>query len=777
MTMKFTLHISLLTKALLHTLYCLLILIIALLSSACSTVKYVPEDKTLLSKVSLVTNRTAINPKHYRQYVRQEPNVKWLGVARVPLSLYNASGRDSTWMNRVLRRLGEAPSIYDSIRTQQSADYIRLALRNKGYLSAEVTYDTTTIKRRTQVVYHLQPGYIYTVRRWRIECSDSTMATYIDSAKGQSLLVEGMPLSSTTLDAERSRLVTYLRHKGYYYYHKDLISFVADSAHHEKGVDLTMRLLMGKDSLRTQRRYRIGEVRVFINVLNTDADIDSLYYRNRIYYFKRGTSLPLSYELLHRSIHIDPGYYYDERRTINSYRSLGALPIVKSSVLRFVDMSDSTSLRADVSLQLNKPHAITAQVEGTNTAGDLGVAASLAYTHKNLFRGGEVFNFKVRGAYEAIGSIEGYDAGDYLEFNSEASLKFPTLLLPFFNREHRHVVSTSEITASYSLQNRPEFRRRVTTGAWRYAWTRHGSRMHHVYDLVSLNYVSMPWVSDTFHRLYLAQANNYNSLMRYSYNDLFIMSSAYSFTLQARTNTEANGNFYRNNGYQIKGKIETAGNLLQAYAQLFRVKRDTLGQREVFGVVYSQYVKLDADFVKHWSINERNSLVLHLGAGIAIPYGNSKVVPYEKRYFAGGANSVRGWSARELGPGSYRPTDGLVNYITQTGNIKLDFNLEYRTNFWGKLHGAMFVDAGNVWTIRDYHDQVGGLFKPLTFYKQIAVSYGLGLRFDLGYFVLRFDGAMKAINPSGQTQQQRYPLISPNFRRDFTLHFAVGYPF
>lgn len=749
--------------------------IMATLFIACAPTKYVPPQNTLLSEVALTSNRTAIKPKHYRQYVRQEPNVSWLGVARVPLAIYNTSGSDSTWLNRVLRRLGEAPSIYDSLQAQQSADYIQLALRNKGYLSATVHYDTLTTKRQTKVTYHLRPGHIYTVRQLHKAHSDSAIAAQVDSIQKQSLLYEGMPLSSTILDAERTRVATHLRNKGYFFYHKDLISFIADSTHQEKGVDLTMRFVQGKDSLRTQQRYRIGHVHVFIDVLNEDTNIDSIHYRNRIYYFKRGTRLPLSYELLHRSIHFDVGDYYDERRTTSSYHSLGALPIIKSSALRFADLHDRDLLRAMVYIQLNKPNAITAELEGTNTAGDLGAAASVAYTHKNRFRGGETFTVKLRGAYEAIGRIEGYDRGDYVEFNSEATLKFPTLLAPFFNTTQRHVVASSEISASYSLQNRPEFRRRVTTGTWRYTWTRHGSRLRHSYDLLSLNYVSMPWVSNTFHRLYLDQANNYNSLMRYSYNDLFIMSSAYGITFLSKSPSENNS--YRHNGYQIKGKIETAGNLLQAYSHLFRTKRDAHGQREVFGVAYSQYVKFDADFVKHWSIDERNSLVFHTAAGVSIPYGNSKVVPYEKRYFSGGANSVRGWAARELGPGAYRPEDGLINYITQTGNIKLDLNLEYRTNFWGKLHGAAFIDAGNVWTIRRYQDQAGGVFQPLTFYKQLAASYGLGIRLDLGYFVLRFDGGMKAINPAAQSHKERYPLLHPRFSRDFTLHFAVGYPF
>ncbi len=167
---------------------------------------------------------------------------------------------------------------------------------------------------------------------------------------------------------------------------------------------------------------------------------------------------------------------------------------------------------------------------------------------------------------------------------------------------------------------------------------------------------------------------------------------------------------------------------------------------------------------------------MHAALGVAVPYGNSNILPYEKRYFSGGANSVRGWSVRELGPGSFQGHDGRIDFINQTGDIKLDLNVEYRTHLFWKLDGAAFIDAGNIWTIRDYKDQPGGQFRIDEFWRQIAVSYGLGIRLNLGYFILRFDGGMKAINPSYK-DRRHYPIAHPNFKRDFTFHFAVGMPF
>ena len=201
------------------------------------------------------------------------------------------------------------------------------------------------------------------------------------------------------------------------------------------------------------------------------------------------------------------------------------------------------------------------------------------------------------------------------------------------------------------------------------------------------------------------------------------------------------------------------------------------GQHTILGIAYAQYAKFDFEYAKSFLINERNSVAFRLALGMAVPYGNASILPYEKRYFSGGANSVRGWSVRELGPGSFSGKDGKIDFINQTGDIKLDLSLEYRTYLFWKLHGAFFIDAGNIWTLRNYAEQPGGQFDIIKFYRQIAVSYGLGFRLNFDYFILRFDMGMKAVNPAYTTAKQHYPFLSPNFRRDFTFHFAVGLPF
>ena len=275
----------------------------------------------------------------------------------------------------------------------------------------------------------------------------------------------------------------------------------------------------------------------------------------------------------------------------------------------------------------------------------------------------------------------------------------------------------------------------------------------------------MPWISDTFKREYLESETSRNAILRYNYEDLFITKLGFGYS-------------YANGPVALKTNIETSGNLLQLGSNVFGAEKDANGHYRLFNIAFAQYVKADFDITRSIAIDQSNQVVLHLGFGIAYPYGNSSVLPFEKRYFAGGANSVRGWSVRSLGPGKFKERDGRINFINQTGDMKLDLNAEYRTHLFWKLDGAAFIDAGNIWTLRQYDIQPGGQFRFNDFYKQLAVGYGLGVRFNMGYFILRFDLGMKAINPAfEEAEDEHYPILHPRFSRDYAFHFAVGLPF
>ena len=318
----------------------------------------------------------------------------------------------------------------------------------------------------------------------------------------------------------------------------------------------------------------------------------------------------------------------------------------------------------------------------------------------------------------------------------------------------------------YDSQDRPEFHRRILSAAWRYKWQPQNHHDSYRIDFVDLNYVFMPWVSETFRREYLDNPTNPNAILSYNYKDLFIMKTGFGYS-------------YSNRRLSIRTNLEAGGNLLNLYTSIFGGNKNSDGQYKVFDIAYAQYVKADVDFSHNLLSQERqDQLVFHVGLGVAYPYGNSTVLPFEKRYFSGGANSVRGWTVRSLGPGNYKDKDGRINFITQTGDMKLDLNLEYRTHLFWKFGGAAFIDAGNIWTLRNYESQPGGQFTMLGLWQDLAVSYGLGLRLNFEYFVLRFDLGMKAINPAYKTEDEaHYPLIHPRMSRDFAFHFAVGMPF
>ena len=229
--------------------------------------------------------------------------------------------------------------------------------------------------------------------------------------------------------------------------------------------------------------------------------------------------------------------------------------------------------------------------------------------------------------------------------------------------------------------------------------------------------------------------------------------------------------------HAFRANIETAGNLLNGFSHLLGEEKNERGQYTLFNIAYAQYVKGDVDYTHLIRFDRRNQLAIHAGFGIAYPYGNSRILPFEKRYFSGGANSVRGWSVRGLGPGKFKGSNGAIDFINQTGDMKLDLNAEYRTFLFWKFDGAVFVDAGNIWTLRNYEEQPGGQFKLDEFYKQIAVAYGIGLRLNFDYFVLRFDMGMKAVNPAYENYKEHFPIVNPRFSRDFSFHFAVGLPF
>ena len=720
------------------------------LLAACSATKFVPDESYLLEKVELKADTKKFNVASLEPYIRQKANSKWFSVFKIPLGTYALSGRDTTrWINRTLSKIGEEPVVYDTLQAQLSCNDLKLALQNMGYMNAEVDLTTRAKGKRLTAIYTLHPGTPFFINSVRYDIQDSVIARMLDLGNpDRQELKAGDPFTVTRLEEERKRITRILMDSGYYRFHKDFIQYGADSTAGQNQINLMLHLLPYRPNSGAPEtlhpRYSIR------NVTFSSNDSAKIHLRPRV---------------LRRSTLIKEGDLFSATQLQRTYANFARMQAVRYTNIRFTEAPDTTLLDCDINISTNKPSSISFQPEGTNTAGDLGAAASVTYENRNLFRGSELLSIQLRAAYEAITGLEGYQNKDYQEYGVETKLTFPRFVAPLLSRSfRRRSIATSELSLNWNLQNRPEFHRRVFSTAWRYHWNEPRHHISYRYDFFDINYVYMPWISSRFKADYLDNVTSRNAILRYNYEDLFILKMGFGLAFNDGENA-------------LKVNVESAGNMLHAVSKMFRLPQNADGKYTLANIAYAQYVKFDVDFTRLFQFDERNSLAFHVGLGVAYPYGNSTILPFEKRYFSGGANSVRGWRVRELGPGTFKGTDGRIDFINQTGDMKLDMNLEYRTFLGWKLHGAVFVDAGNIWTLRNYAEQPGGQFRFNSFYRQIALAYGLGLRLNFDYFILRFDLGMKAVNPAYETSREHYPLLYPNFKRDFAFHFAVGLPF
>lgn len=757
------------------------IVVTALLLVGCSVSKFVPEGKYLLDEVHISSDNKEIKSSEMYSYVRQKPNSKWFSLVKLPMYIYCSSGKDSTkWINKILRKMGDAPRIYDARVAEETRMQILGAVQNKGYLGAQVSLEEKIKKNKLDTYYRISSGKPYIISSIDYNVEDYVIRDLLMNDSIHSGLKVGERFDVNQLEEERNKITQFLLNRGYYRFNKDYITFQADTVNGTYRIDLTMNIglnnMPNSSEISLHRQYSIRNVNYLMDVdysLNNGVNLDTMSYGGiNILYDKK---LFLRPGVIDSHNRIVSGKLYSNRDVMSTYSSLSRLGILKYSNIRFVEHleNDSTYLDAFVSLSKNKNKMLSFQVEGTNSAGDLGAAASVTYTHRNLFKGSETFTIKVRGAYEAVTGLEGYANNNYTEYGVESSLDFPEFMFPFLTSDFKKRVNAkSEVSIKYNWQIRPEFERTLASAAWSYRWNS-GRRANHRLDVLDINYIYMPYRSNTFIE-YLNYMDEVNPLLRYSYEDLFIVRLGYTYTYNsAGVTTQQTA---KKSSYSIRFNIEESGNLIYGFSKLIHKKPSDGESFRMGNISFAQYVKTDFDFAKNIMIDDRNSLVFHIATGVAIPYGNSKSLPFEKLYFSGGANSVRGWSVRSLGPGRYHGNSGSLDYVNHTGDIKLDLNVEYRTHLFWKLNGAAFIDAGNVWTLKSRYSDDTGQFAFNRFYKEIAVSYGLGVRFDLDFLILRFDGGMKAINPM-ESGADRFPVIRPDFSRDFAFHFAVGYPF
>ena len=766
--------------------YLCLVAMIAVALSSCSVSRHLPENAYLLDEVKVISEESPEVVSLLKTKVYQHPNIRTFGLFRLPLGVYSLSGKRNHFINRTLRNIGEAPRVYNDTLTQRSSEAMRLALVNQGYLKAQVDSKIDYEEHKAKVCYYAHPGRLYSVKSVRYLCMDTMMLGHILEDSVNSMLKAGMPFDANVLNDERSRLASLLQGVGYYGFKKDHVTYIADTARNSTDVALSVRIrsrVFSQDSVDGSpvysywKKYRIENVKYLMYPFSyayQPAYVFPDTSRVGNEYFLYDKTPPFRFSIIRYASHLAPGMLYDVNNVKKSYTSYGRLGALKYTNINFKETSDST-LDCYITLNPAKRVAMSAELDFTNTAGDVGASASLSFTHRNLFHGSETFMIKFRGAYENITHLTDYETGKFLEYGVDMSLNFPRFIAPFIRDEvQRRSMATTQLDLQYNTQTRPEFDRNVFSASWSYLWNS-TKQIRHRFDLVGVNFVSVPRKDKYFISNYLDQYSSRNSIMKFNYEDLFIFRTGYDFYYTS-PNAGVTKNYF-DVSHSVRAHVETSGNLLHLFSRALKLERDSIGQYHIFNLAYAQYLKSDVAWTMNMNLGRRNNVLFHIETGVAYPYGNSRMLPFEKRYYAGGANGVRGWSVRGLGPGRYVSRNGTIDYINQSGDIKLDLSLEYRMPLFWKLDGAVFVDAGNIWTIYNYDDQPGGVFLWDEFYKQIAVSYGMGIRLDLNFLVLRLDAAMKAINPVYAEGPLRYPISHPRFGRDFAWHFAVGYPF
>jgi len=757
---------------------------------SCSSTKFIPEGEYLLDRVKIESDIPDYKTLELNPYIRQQPNFKMFGLNKTMFQIYNLAGKDSTkWFNRFLKKIGEKPVIFDSTLVTKTNWELQKFFINIGYLDVDVSSATTIKDKKARVAYKIVGNTPYRIHEYSSKIEDDSIGKLLNgeellqgiigepASERVSLVKKNMLFDRNILDQERERITNLLRNRGYYTFNKYYISYDAtDSALVENQVDVKMKLDLFRelqpdgtyiDTL--HKIYYFDHVYIYLdydplktNRLSDYKISDSIVSRGHTIYYQ-GNKPTIRPRILLNNSFLTPQRPYSQLRediTYSAYSSLNALNNIHINYEEF-QRNDTARLNAYILAMPAKKQSISYSIEGTNTSGNLGVASSVNYTHRNLFYGAETFNFKVRGAYEAVSDFK----NPYLEIGGEVSIHIPKFVFPFLqNLFTRRVRTSTELALSYNHQSRPEYDRTLSSGGIRYIWQQWGrSSGRHQFDLLDIDYVYIPRIDSLFMNRLPVNARYFG------YSNQFIVGMGYSYSQSTFDPLRK-----QKNAHSLRFSFESAGNTLYGINTLLQAQKNEQGSYKLFNTYFAQFVKGDIDYARTLIIDHQNSVAWRIGGGIGFPYGNSDILPFEKRYYSGGANSVRAWQVRELGPGNFHSDS--TNFYFQSGDIKLNFNIEYRTRFFWKLEAAAFIDAGNIWTIKDYSGQEGGVFKFNSFYKQIAFGYGLGLRLDMDFFLLRLDCGWKAYDPA-RSGKESWALLHPNFRNNWAWHFAVGYPF
>lgn len=742
---------------------------------SCNLTKNIPENQYLLSSVD-IKNDTKVATADIETYLRQLPNNK------LRLGVYNMASDTVGWFNKQLMKMGQAPVIYSAKETDSSVKELKQELFNVGYFNAKIDTFLSPKGKKIQVTYDISGGIPYRIKQYEYQISDSTMATIMGKAMQayyvKSLITSGDQFNSDQINAEMERVANVMRNVGYADFTKEYVYVKVDSTLNSHEVDLFLDIYPSKDSL-GYKRYKFNNINIYSGYSadqlssNQRTGNPRMRYADTTYYkglnIIRGKNNFLRNSVISKNNYIRKGNYFSDYMLSNTYEAYSKMGAVKQiNISTYPLITDTANLmNVDIYLVPADVHGFKASLEGTNSAGDFGISPIISYQHQNLFNGSELLTLSLKGAYEFVGSNSKFDGKgtNYFEYGGKVGLKFPQFLIPWAPKKLRELPSAvTNLSVGLTYQKRVQYTRQFFNFGLGYGWNSNWNKLTNQFDLLDVNYVRMPWVSDSFRDNYLN--NKDNPLIWETYKPQLIALTRYS-GVWSQTNR-----FSRySTGTVIRFSGEVAGAIPHLIKSIGRTKQPQ-GERTLLGVAYSEYFKLQGEFAQTQNLSKAHSIAYRVSLGYANPYGNSTVLPFEQRFFGGGPNGIRGWQTRRLGPGSYKPGSGKTNFVNQTGDISLILSIEDRHKLTDLFNVAFFVDAGNIWTARNYEGQEGGEFKIDRFYKEIAISYGVGLRFDM-QFIIRLDLGIQLYDPSRDLGDR---WVGPAWSR-ITPQFGIGYPF
>ena len=720
----------------------------AVLSFSCSTTRVLGDGQFRLADNKVVVdNDRKFNTKEIESYIKQKPNSYIIFGWNPFLNIYNWSGKNADkGINKFLRKIGTAPVVYQPSQVEASVENINRHLEYLGYYGSDVRSEVRVNGKRVTVTYSVTLGRRYRIGNVSFAVPDGEFKEdfYADTAAVS--IRPGDFLSEDALEKETERAASMFRRKGYFGFTKNYFSFEADTLARRDTADLLMTVKeytrnQTAEYARPHRKYFFGDV--------------SISYDNDLKFNDR---------VLKNICTIRSGAMYDEREVNTTYSRLSALRLF-SGVNVALNPRDSGIVDCDISLTKSRTQGFKVNLEGsTNSTGLIGISPQVSYYHKNIFHGGQWLNLGFLGNFQFKYDDRSVKSN---EFGVSAGLSFPEFLGLPNSIFHGPSVPRTEINASYNYQNRPEYTRNIISTSYGYSGSLRNGKFFYQFYPIQAKIVRLTNLDPNFYTTLSG-----NPFMRDAYQNHFDVGSglvAYYTTSTALVPKET---------YEYaRLQLDASGNVLSLFNKA--MKSDEYGSRLIWNTPYSQYIRTELTLGKTFVFgkNGGQALAIRLLGGVGYAYGNSSTIPFEKQFYSGGANSMRGWQARSLGPGNSKADTTFV-IPSQTGDVKLEANLEYRFPMFWKLCGAVFTDVGNIWTLKETDGDDGSHthFDLKNLAASLAADWGIGLRVDLNFLILRLDMGMKVYDPSLDTARWRSP--SQWLKKDgYTLHFGVGYPF